>query len=157
MTDTVIKFPKPITASLDMSKGNNETKTQIDNLIKQEPPENGADVYSAVQLLAVPSKIQTKPDFATGGHRNPHWGLVMSFSLMPELSKVPVGSLILPNAPSQLLAADTLEALRERALFELDRAISLARIAEKDPEGYATYERALMQRMQAPSDEVHGS
>ena len=142
MADAIIKFPGPLKAN---SKVNSNTAEKLQKIFSEEP-EGNAEVYSAIQLLAVPNKLNTKPDFETGGERNPRWGMVMSFTLLPDLDKAPVGPLNLPSAPSQFITADTLEDIRERVIFELDRAIKLSKIAEEDPDGYAAYENAIYEK-----------
>lgn len=156
MADTIIKFPT-INAKLSDTKTELSTGDQIEAIVMEKPPNDNTEVYTAVQLLTVPSKMKGKNDFATGGLRNPHWGMVMSFSLIPELSKAPVGPMMLPTAPSQFIVSDSLEAIRERVIYEVDKAIRLSQIAEKDPKGYEQYERSLMQRIVPSQDEDDGS
>ena len=142
--DAIIQMPGAIKASAQVHK--DETLSKIEQILASAPPE-GSDVYAAMQLLAVPKKLDTKPDLVTGGDRNPKWGMVISFTLLPDLDKVPLGPVNLPVSPSQFITADTIEDIRARVMFELDRAMELSKIAEADPEGYAKYEQAMMQQM----------
>jgi hypothetical protein len=156
MADTVIQFPGIKAELTPQSNAAPTTTEMIDAIVTEKPPSDNTEVYAALQLLTIPSKMKAKTNFSTGGQRNAHWGMVLSFSLIPELSKAPVGPMMLPTSPSQLIVSDSLESIRERVIYEIDKAIRLSQIAEKDPEGYAKYEQALMRRI-APSDDEDGS
>ena len=141
MADAIIKFP----GAAVKDKKSAETKT-IKDIFEQASPA-GSTAYPVMQVFTVPQKIETKPDFATGRNRNPHWGMMMSLSLIPDFSKVPAGSVMLPQAPSQFVTADTLEEIRERVIFELDKSIAIAKIAQDNPEAYKEYEREMLARI----------
>lgn len=126
----------------------NSTAKEIEKLITMVAPE-GTDNYSAAQLLCVPVALKAKHDFETGSKRNPRWGMVFSFSIVPELHKNPIGPMMLPATPSQFITSDSLEKIKERVIFELDRAIGLANLAEKDPEAYEEYEQAVIRQATA--------
>lgn len=143
MSDAIIKFPSPIKANEDQ----NDTAASLEKIFSQAPPANGTEVYQTMQVYSVPKKIKTKTDFTSATERNPHWGVMLSFSLIPGLSQAPVGPLMLPSSPGQFITGDTLKEIRERIIFELDKAIQIAELAEKNPEEYNRYERALLQRI----------
>lgn len=117
--------------------------SKIEELIRKNPPK-GTDAYTAVQLMCVPTALKTKVDFMKGTNRNPRWGMVFSFSIVPQLDSNPVGPMMLPSAQSQFITADSIEEIRERILFEIDKSIALAKIAEENPDGYEQYEKSLM-------------
>lgn len=132
-----------------------EVDKKIEELISKTAP-SGTDTYTAAQLMCVPNTLKLKHDFETGSKRNPRWGMVFSFNILPELHKYPPGPIMLPTAPAQFIASDDLEKIKERIMFELDRAMELSKIAEEDPEGYEKYERALIRRATAHVEEDDG-
>jgi len=151
MADAIIKFPG---AAVKSSSGiGNAEMNAISKIMEQAPPD-GADSYPCMPVLSVPERLKTRPDFASAKDRNPHWGMIASFSIIPDLSKAPVGSIMLPTSPSQFFAADTLEDLKKRVLFEVEKAFSLAQIATDNPEAYEQYERLMLADM---AKRMHGA
>lgn len=145
MADAIIKFPSPIKENMKATEDSSIFQ-KIEETAVRAMPDNTASVYPAILMYNVPMNIKSVPDLETGGNRNPRWGMMVSFSIVPELHKQPMGPVVLHVTPTQFLASDTLEDLRDRVMFELDKAIELARIAEKHPDEYAAYEQALMKR-----------
>jgi hypothetical protein len=93
----------------------------------------------------VPQGLEPVHDFETAGKRNPRWGITLSFSIMPELNRAPVGPVMVPRTQSQFFAADDLEKAKDRVIFEIEKAIKLAKLAAEDPKGYQQYEMNIMQ------------
>lgn len=151
---TTVNVGQPATASSNVFKmvpnttRDNSVSEDIEKLIEMVAPA-GTDNYSAAQLLCVPVALKSKHDFETGNKRNPKWGMVFSFSIVPELHRNPIGPMMLPSTPSQFITSDSLESIKERIIFELDRAIGLAKIAERDPDAYQAYEEAVIKRATA--------
>lgn len=143
MTDAIIKFPKPARDLPDSKPAVNELET----IFAQKPPNNGTDTYQTMQVHSVTTKLKSKHDFANARERNPHLGAMLSFSIIPGLGEAPLGPLMLPTSPGQLITGDTLKDIRERIIFEIDKAIQIAELAERDPEKYEALEKALLQKI----------
>ena len=146
MADATIKFP----GAIKNTKSENsvqEFKTKFDTIVSQETPESCSKVQIAdtLEVVTVPKGLRPMHDFATGGKRNPKWGVTLSFSIMPELNKAPVGPIMVPRSQTQFFSADSLEEIKERIIFEVDKSVQLAQLAASDPEGYQAYEIAAMQ------------
>ena len=151
MADTTIKMPT-LSASMETPEIGDapnveSTKQKIEKVMEEQLTDNYSDVYHTMMVNSIPEGIKPKLDFATGGKRNPRWGMVVSFSMIPELDKNPVGPIILPTPPYQFVTADDLETIKERVIFELDKVIKLSQIAADDPEGYARYQNEMYQSM----------
>lgn len=144
MADAVIKFPGPIMANQSNQKN---FADKFNSIVKETPPESCKSVQSheTLEVLTVPQGLQSVHDFTTAGKRNPKWGVTLAFSIMPELNRAPVGPIMVPHTQSQFFAADDLEEIKDRVVFEIEKAIKLARLASEDPQGYQAYEVAAMQ------------
>jgi hypothetical protein len=146
MADAVIKFPSPIMAN--QPQGTKKSFAEkFNSIINDAPPESCKSVQSAetLEVLTVPQGLEPVHDFETAGKRNPRWGITLSFSIMPELNRAPVGPVMVPRTQSQFFAADDLEKAKDRVIFEIEKAIKLAKLAAEDPKGYQQYEMNIMQ------------
>jgi hypothetical protein len=151
MTDAIIKFPGPVKASSKASS-REEFLKKFQSLVEQDPPATtkAVDVYETMEILAIPQGINQKPDIATATQRNPRWGVTLAMSVMPDIDKTSTGPMMLPKSSNQFFAADDLDQIKDRIIFEVEKMIEIAKLAHSDPEGYGEYEqRALQARMAA--------
>jgi hypothetical protein len=146
MTDAIIKFPSAVKPTKTENKAA-EFKAKFDSVINQEAPESTQKVQIAdtLDVISLPKGLRPVHDFETAGKRNPKWGVTLSFSIMPELNRAPVGPIMVPHSQNQFFAADDLDQIKERIFFEIEKSVQLARLAAEDPEGYQAYEVAAMQ------------
>ena len=145
MTDNIITFPGAIKAS--QTKEVAEFGERFSKLMEQDPPDSCKTVgaYETIEVITVPRGVQPVPDIATAGKRNPRWGVVLSFSVLPDLDQVQLGTIMLPHSPSQFFAADDIDQLKERIFFEIEKGIGLAKLSAENPQAYQMYEMSVMQ------------
>lgn len=153
MSDTVIKVPGPVSMTKDRN-----TVQQFKEIVSRSIPESCEEVdsYDTVQLVAVPNGLEGKKDFITGKMRNPRWGVHLSLSVTPELDKVNPGPIMAPVSQVQFFAADSVEELRDRLIFEVTQVLDMAKLACKDPEGYQDFQRQAMQEHFAKQKSENG-
>lgn len=146
MADTIIKFPGAAKATEPLA-GVKDFIAKFDEVVKEQAPESCREVqnHETIEVITVPQGLKSLPDIATGGKRNPRWGVSLSFSVMPELNKAPTGPIMIPQTQSQFFAADSLEQIKDRVIFEIEKAVKLANLAVSNPQGYQAYEMAAMQ------------
>jgi hypothetical protein len=147
MADTIIKFPGA-GKTTQSAASVQDFIAKFDEVVKQTPPEACREVqnHETMEVITVPQGLKSLPDIATGGKRNPRWGVTLSFSVMPELNKAPTGPIMIPQTQSQFFASDSLEQIKDRVIFEIEKAIKLANLAVGNPEGYQAYEMAAMEQ-----------
>lgn len=127
------------------------------NNIKQFPKKNretlpaecqNTEAYPMMEIMIHDGATKTVTDFTNGEQRNRRWGMVVSFSIIPNYHEnVPnQGPLLYPKLPSRLFLGDSLEEIKARINFEIDKAIKLAKLAVEDPEAFARETQAQMQR-----------
>lgn len=118
--------------------------------IKQFPRKNAAPVeelpenckhtesYVMQEILYSDSKTKTVTDFTTGDQRNRKWGMVVSLAVIPEFDRIAPnqGPVLLPRTPARFFTADSLEDLKARVVYEIDKAIAMAKLAVDDPEEF---------------------
>jgi hypothetical protein len=80
-----------------------------------------------MEIMFGDTPTKTVPDLMTGTDRLRKWGLVLSFSIIPEYHKngPTNGPLIYPKLPYRLVLGDSLEELKARVHYELEKAIHL--------------------------------
>mgnify|MGYP000944929008 CR=1 FL=1 len=82
------------------------------------------EVYSVIPInLCATQEFVTVPDIATGGKRKRRFGLVLSMSAVPNLDKQAEPLMFPANLATVFLDADSIEDLRERAIYEIDMMI----------------------------------
>lgn len=99
------------------------------------------EAYVLQEVLYSHVPLKPTPDIASGGNRNRRWGATFSLSIVPSLDETPLGPVMLPGVPVQFFAGDSLEELRDRIVYELDKAIELGRLAKEDPEEFDRVQR----------------
>lgn len=102
--------------------------------IPQEAEGTNQYVMTAVNYIHTP--LKTTLDIMKGGSRNKRWGAVISLGIIPGLDEMPPGPAILPQMPAQFFDGDDLDALRARLVYEIDKAIELAKIQKADPDKF---------------------
>lgn len=113
------------------------------------PPEaQNTDAYPMTNVTYTHRALSTAPDLETGGERNRHWGAVLSIGILPGLSEIKPGPAMLPVMPSILIDSDSLEALRERIIFEIDRSITIAKLQSEDPVEYQRCEQEYLAHLE---------
>lgn len=127
-TDNILQF-KP-------KESPKETVTNNPFLSKPPKEAEGTDGYvmSVINYSHMP--LKTVPDIENATVRNKRWGAVFTVGVLGELDKQPTGPAALPVMPSQFFDADSLPALRSRLIFELDKALELAKMQIENPEQY---------------------
>lgn len=115
---------------------------------KKELPDNckETEVIHLQEVLFSDEKTKTVTDFTTGEQRNRRWGVVLSFSIFPKFDEMPPNQapMLLPKSPTRFIAGDTIDDIRARVLFELDRALSMAKLSVEDP---AAFQKAAMEHI----------
>ena len=98
-------------------------------LTKPETPDSCKDTdgYLLDYVLLTPMELRQVTNLATGGMRNRRWGMMLGVNVVPELDTSPAGPVLLPLTPMQFIDADSLDELSERAKFEIDVAIGIAK------------------------------
>jgi hypothetical protein len=146
MADAIIKFPGAIQSNKTENRAE-DFKAKFDSIIEQEAPESckKVQISDTLEVITVPKGLRPVHDFETAGKRNPKWGVTLSFSIMPELNKAPVGPIMVPHSQTQFFAGDNLDEIKDRIIFEIEKSVKLAELASSDPEGYQAYEIAAMQ------------
>jgi hypothetical protein len=103
-------------------------------------------ILSDVLFTNAPKKTIT--DFTTGDQRNRRWGMSIAMGVIPGLDQVPVdGPVILPNVPTRFFTADTIEDLRARLMYEIDKALDMAKMSVEQPEEFAKKHTELLQQL----------
>jgi hypothetical protein len=127
----------------------NEDLDKLTDLMSQDVPESceNTSAYFMTQVFYTPKPLDAVDDLLQGGKRNRRWGAVVSLGIIPGLDESALGPAILPQPPAQFFDADSLEELRERINFELDKAIEMARISKDSPEVYQQYNQMLAEQM----------
>ena len=146
----VIQFPS---AAKMNSNSKRDFIEQFDKIIKEAPAGALKDVQSheTLEAISLPNGLMTVPDIASGGKRNPRWGVNFAFSVMPELDRSRPGPMILPPNQSRFFASDDLDAVKDRIIFEVEKAVKLAKLAVSDPEGFEAFERSMLEQHLAQS------
>lgn len=106
----------------------------------EQLPENcqHTESYVMQDILYCDSKTKTVTDFVTGDQRNRKWGMVVSLAVIPQFDQVAPnqGPVLLPRTPNRFFTADSLEELKSRIVYEIDKAISMAKMAVENPEEF---------------------
>lgn len=120
MTDNIKQFPKA-------------SKPALPEAIQH------TDSYQLVKILYTDEPMTEVTDFMTGNKRNRRWGMTISFAVVPEYDKVPVNEAptLLPDTPVRFITADSLDELKARAMYEIDKALTMAKLAVDNPEEFA--------------------
>jgi len=115
--------------------------------------------YLMQEILYNDSKTKTVTDFTTGDQRNRRWGLVLSMAVVPGFDQVTPnqGPTLLPRTPARFFTADSVEELRARVLYEIDRAIDMAKLSIENPEEFTKKTMEAVQAMssQTESDDMN--
>lgn len=120
-----------------------EQNNVIDIKTGKTKEESLTDRYVVSQVLYTHTPLKTTPDIMNGGQRNKRWGAIAAFGVIPGLDNSPEGPAVLPIPPTQFFASDDLEDLRTQVVAELDKAISLAKLAVEDPAEFERQQREL--------------
>jgi len=106
----------------------------------EQLPENcqNTEAYIMQEVLYSDAKTKTVTDFVSGEERNRRWGMVVSLAVIPQFDQVAPnqGPVLLPRTPSRFFTADNLEDLKARIVYEIDKAISMAKLAVENPEEF---------------------
>jgi hypothetical protein len=106
----------------------------------EQLPENcqNTEAYIMQEVLYSDAKTKTVTDFVSGEDRNRRWGMVVSLAVIPQFDQVAPnqGPVLLPRTPSRFFTADNLEDLKARIVYEIDKAISMAKLAVENPEEF---------------------
>jgi len=121
----------------------------------EQLPENcqNTESYAMQEILYSDSRTKTVTDFVTGEDRNRRWGMVMSLAVIPQFDQVSPnqGPILLPRTPNRFFTADNLEDLKARIVYEIDKAIAMAKLAVENPEEF------MRQQTQALKDQLGAS
>jgi hypothetical protein len=117
-------------------------------------PPNCADTesYLMQEILYNDTKTRTVVDFTSGSQRNRRWGIVLALAVVPGFDQVTpnMGPTLLPRTQSRFFTADTVDELRNRVLYEIDKAIAMAKMSIDDPEEFT---KKSMEAMSSLPDE----
>lgn len=122
--------------------------------LPEEVTNTEAYLMNEVLYCATPTK--TVPDLESGNQRNRRWGASVALAVIPEFNQVPPNEAptLLPKSPSRFFAADSLEELKARIIYELEKAIEMARMSVEEPEEFIKMQQELFQREQAALQQV---
>lgn len=133
MTDNennIHQFPGTSNQSTVESSVVDEYMDLINNTNAPEQTNN----YQMAQVLYTPEEPETVPDIASGGSpRNRRWGAICNVAVVPNLDKVPPGNITLPNSPVSFISADSVEELRARLLYEVEKSVRMAELMMENP------------------------
>ncbi|MEK9983586.1 MAG: hypothetical protein VW879_02490 [Opitutae bacterium] len=125
----------------------------------EELPEEASntEAYLLNEVLYCVTPTKTVPDLETGNQRNRRWGASVALAVIPEFSQVPPNEAptLLPKSPSRFFAADSLEELKARIIYELEKAIEMARMSVESPEEFMKLQQELMLKEQAAMQQLH--
>lgn len=110
-----------------MTEQTNETTREIR---KMPESADGSNIYPLqTEIGIIPVTMDQLDDLATGGKRHKKFGAYFSAHIVPNLSTaaIPGQPVLVPKAPSAFIDADSLEALRERIMYEVDLMIDSAK------------------------------
>lgn len=131
--------------------------------IKQFPkkdslPDNckNTEIYLMHEVLYNEDRTKTVTDFETGDQRNRRWGAVLSFSIFPKFDEVSPngGPLLLPKMPSRFVAGDSIEEVKARMVYELNKAFDMAELSVKDPAAFLEKAKQLAEKAGQNTDTV---
>jgi len=119
-------------------------KQEVDTSLPEEIQNTEAYIMNEVLYSATPTKTVT--DFETGDQRNRRWAVSMSLAVIPQFDETPPNQAptLLPKSPTRFFTADTLKELKDRVVFELDRAMELADMSVNDPEKFMEFQQEQM-------------
>lgn len=114
-----------------------------DNIFLQKIPDDLKDSTEMYELLTVQTSregLKKVPDMLNGGFRNHRWGAAFAFTITPSLDQNDPGEpAVLPVIPNRYFSADSLEDLKKRVVFEIDKMIEAAQLAASDPQKFEKY------------------
>lgn len=106
------------------------------------------EAYPLINLNYTQAALKTVPDLSTGGQRNKRWGAVLSIGVLPGLDETKPGPALIPNMPIHLIDSDSLDALRERIVHEIDKSIALAKLQAEDPVEFQRCQEEFLAHLQ---------
>lgn len=125
----------------------------------EELPEEASntEAYLLNEVLYCVTPTKTVPDLETGNQRNRRWGASVALAVIPEFSQVPPNEAptLLPKSPSRFFAADSLEELKARIIYELEKAIEMARMSVEEPEEFMKLQQELIRQEQAAVQQLN--
>lgn len=125
---------------------------------EQLPEEaTNTEAYLLNEVLYCVTPTKTVPDLETGNQRNRRWGASVALAVIPEFSQVPPNEAptLLPKSPSRFFAADSLEELKARIIYELEKAIEMARMSVEEPEEFMKLQQELIRQEQAAVQQLN--
>lgn len=126
-------------------------KTKNPYLADTPKEAQGTDAYPMVMLNYTQAPLTTVPDIANGSERNKKWGAVFSIGILPGLDGTKPGPALIPVMPAHLIDSESLDALRARIIYEIDKAIELARLQMEDPLEYQKCESEFLAHLEKSS------
>lgn len=148
MADTVIKMDT-IREKMKAMSTDKEIEKKIEEAYSTVPPSN-SDSYSIQEVAVVAEPMKTVTDFATASQKHPKYGGVLAFNILADMDRAKPGMpVLLPQCPQMFVSSTSLEGLKERMIFEIDKAIEIAKIAEKHPLEHDKVARAFMEKLAA--------
>lgn len=105
-----------------------------------ELPENcnNTEGYWLNEVLFSNARMKKVTDFVSGTERNRRWGFALSMTAIPQFDQVPpdTGPTLLPKTPTRFFTADTVEDLRNRIMYEVNKVIDMMKLSVDDPAAY---------------------
>ena len=119
-------------------------------------PQNCANTegYWLNEVLFTNAKMKSVTDLVNGGNRNRRWGFALSMTAIPQFDQVPpdAGPTLLPKTPTRFFAADTVEDLRARVMYEVNKVIDMMKLSVDDPDAYMQMHKDAMAAVQESDD-----
>ena len=128
--------------------GNKKVVSQLPDEIKE------TEAYIMNEVLFVNTPTKTVTDFETANQRNRRWGMTMALAIIPHFDQMTPnqGPTLLPKSPSRFFTADSLKELKDRVVYELDRAIEMADLSVNDPEEFMRLHQAEVREYNVDPD-----
>lgn len=110
-----------------------DSETRLVDLILDKEAPDKTKTYQIIPVSYVPVDLEEENDLETGGTRRRRWGAQLVVGVIPHLNQSG-GNLTLPQIPAMFVDGDTLDDLRNRIMYEVDKAIEIARLSVDNPD-----------------------
>ena len=110
------------------------SEEDVMNLLTDQSAPEDSSAYAMVQVVYTPDQLEQKRDVLDGSNRNRKWGAQVAVGIIPNVDKIPTGNITLAQAPAIFVDADDVETLRERIIYEVDKAIAIAQLSLDNPD-----------------------
>lgn len=115
----------------------------VDLILDKNTPSD-TSAYTMMQVMHCPEELEQVNNLLKGGTRNRRWGAMVSMAVVPHIDTHPKGSITLPQSPTVFIDADSLDDLKKRLYYEVDKALAIAKAASEKPDMFVEVQKAVM-------------